>query len=315
MSKGKKTNFHKDDLSLILLNYNLGTLQNFKELSGGTVQTNIFLKTNQGRYVLKCYENRKIDYVKFEAVLVNYLNKKNFSCPKIYRNNDHHFIEEFNGKAILLFEYHSGRHQNKLEPQEYKELIQKIAELHNLTCNFTIDEAASRWNYDTEFCREYANRKCLELGSDQSLRKRQWLFEELEDLVLPTNLSKGIIHGDINPSNVFFEQGKLKSILDFDDSNYSYYLLDIIGLAHYHESRLFDGKDRNTLRFVLKNYSEIRNIPQTDQYYLYDVLKLMILIDSLWYFDRDEYPNFKEKKKLDRLKAIGRNQFFDLMFN
>ena len=96
--------------------------------------------------------------------------------------------------------------------------------------------------------------------------------------------------------------------------NYSYYLLDIVGLIDYYEDALSKGTNIERARSVLASYSEVRPLSEDEKWHLYDVLKLMILIDSLWYIERGEYPNFKEKMKIDDLERLGRKNFYANLF-
>ena len=54
------------------------------------------------------------------------------------------------------------------------------------------------------FCKDYIEKKTKEVNTDKLLKKRDWLIQELDKLELPQTLPKGIIHGDLNETNVFF---------------------------------------------------------------------------------------------------------------
>ena len=52
----------------ILAHYDLGLLQRVSPLTAGTVQTNLLLETDTGRYVLRLYrQNRSFAAVRFEV--------------------------------------------------------------------------------------------------------------------------------------------------------------------------------------------------------------------------------------------------------
>ena len=55
-------------------------------------------------------------------------------------------------------------------------------------------------------------------------------IEDYSNLIFrnwPTNLSKGIIHGDMFPDNVFFKNGKISAIIDFYFSCVDFYIYDL----------------------------------------------------------------------------------------
>ncbi len=74
------TVFSKTDLVSILANYRLGGYRSAKAFIHGTVQTNLLLRTTQGRFVLRYYENRSRNSVLFEMDVIRYLNGRHFPC-------------------------------------------------------------------------------------------------------------------------------------------------------------------------------------------------------------------------------------------
>ncbi|VAW42796.1 hypothetical protein MNBD_CHLOROFLEXI01-4335 [hydrothermal vent metagenome] len=65
-----KTRFSQQDFTHILAQYDLGTYTRSEPVSQGTVQTNYFLHTTQGKFVLRYYENRSKESVLFESHLL-----------------------------------------------------------------------------------------------------------------------------------------------------------------------------------------------------------------------------------------------------
>jgi hypothetical protein len=49
--------------------------------------------------------------------------------------------------------------------------------------------------------------------------------------------------------------------------------------------------------------------------YLFDVVKLVILIDCLWFFERGEAHDFYEKRQIDALNQLGRDRFCRTLFS
>jgi hypothetical protein len=48
--------------------------------------------------------------------------------------------------------------------------------------------------------------------------------------------------------------------------------------------------------------------------HIFDVYKLSVLIDCLWYFRRGKAEDFFEKRKIDALNNLGREKFFGNLF-
>ena len=51
------TNLSTKDVSLLLSKYNIGTLKSFRGISDGITNTNYFLNTSKGRYIITIFED------------------------------------------------------------------------------------------------------------------------------------------------------------------------------------------------------------------------------------------------------------------
>src|SRR5690242_1409522 len=104
------TTFSQTQLAGVLANYDLGELVAFGTLTGGTVQTNLWLETAQGNFVLKYYENRTMNWVLFEVNLVRYLSVHRYPCPAVFQDRHGRYVGIFRKKPYLLFEFVEGAH-------------------------------------------------------------------------------------------------------------------------------------------------------------------------------------------------------------
>ena len=68
-----------------------------------------------------------------------------------------------------------------------------------------IDGYQNRWNYGVRFCQEYIEENLRKKTSKTSKKKREWLTKELSDLLLNDELTKGIVHEDLDTSNLIFK--------------------------------------------------------------------------------------------------------------
>ena len=57
-----------------------------------------------------------------------------------------------------------------------------------------------------------------------------------------------------------------------------------------------------------------RPLNNNEKRHLFDVYKLSILIDCVWYFKRGNVSDFYEKRKIDYLNNLGREEFYDKVF-
>lgn len=312
-----KTQFSVSDFTEILSNYRLGEYQSVQPFSSGTVQTTLALTTTQGRYVLKYYENRPAASVLFEANLLKYLKDRHFPCPTPIRDKHGKLVGSFRGKAFALFEFGVGRHVENPTQAQRDQLIYCAAQLHRLTRHYRPANRQYRWNYSLDLWRELIRSAAQGLNTTTARQKLDWLEAAAARLHLPPNLPKGICHCDLNASNVLFQGDEVAMLLDFDDANYTYLLFDLVGLI---ESAAWRHDQDHTLNFsavrqIIAMYDVHRRLNSVERRHLFDVYRLSILFDAIWYLERGNAEDFYERQKIEFLENVGRGGFYERLFD
>jgi len=311
-----KTEFSKTDLIEILSNYNLGEYKASKPFTTGAVQTNFLLQTTKGKFVFRYYENRSKDSVLFESNLIKYLKDKNYPCPAPFKNKHGKFVGTYNKKPYVIFEFIEGQHIESPNENQKSQLIRKVAELQNITKKYRPINKKHRWNYSIELCRELARKEAKKIDTANSREKLKWLENELLKLNLPKSLPKGICHCDFHFSNVLFKDDKFNALIDFDDANYTFLIFDLVGLMESGAWRYDKDEvlDFNEARKILTEYMKYRSLNSNEKRHLFDLYKLSILFDCVWFFARGDVNEFYEKKKIEYLDSVGRKEFYHKLF-
>lgn len=319
-----KTNLTNKDLTKIITSYNFGEFKGAEAFTHGSVQTNIFLKTSKGKFVLRYYNNRPEKSTLFELNLLKYLKAHKFPCALPIKNNQGKFIGLYKNRPFVVFEYIEGEHIKN--PKQKQQLVQKVAEMQNILKKYKPLNIKYRWNYNAAFCKKLAQKKAKEIGTIDAKKKLTWYKKELKKLKLPKALPMGVCHCDFHFSNILFKNGKFNALLDFDDANYTYRIFDLICLVEPFVSS-FDWRtwnrfkksenifDLKKLKNTIKEYEKFRPLKNLEKKYLFDVFKLSIFIDCLWYFKRGKAKDFFEKRKIDRLNDLGRDKFYHEIFD
>ncbi|TJY37658.1 homoserine kinase [Cohnella pontilimi] len=311
-----KTVFSEYELTELVSNYDLGKFLGSFPLAGGTVQTNIGIRTTMGQFVLRYYENRSVESVLFETNLLIYLKGRNYPCPSPYKNRKGSFVGIYNLKPYVIFEYMEGKHISQPTLEQKKKLIQKVAELHKLTENYSTVHKENRWNYNVELCHKLAGQAAERINTLDAFQKFSWVENELRRLQLPASLPMGVCHADFHFSNVLFKHNEISALLDFDDANYTFLIFDLIGLI---ESWAWRHDLDYVLNFeeakkVVWTYNSFRPLMKMEKQHLFDVYKLSILFDCVWFFERGDVSDFYEKRKIDFLNGLGREVFSRKLF-
>jgi homoserine kinase type II len=305
-----KTPFTRDDFAAILSQYDLGVYTHSEAIQRGTVQTNYCIQTTQGRFVFRYYENRSKEAVLFESDLLAYLAKHHYPCPVQVRNTQGAYVGVYRNKPYVISEFLNGQPLEQPNAHHWQQLIQKAAELQKLTQGFRSQYTCYRWNYDPDLCRALAQAEVTRTNTQSAHEKFAWLAHELTTLDLPPSLPRGICHCDFHFSNILFQGDEFVALLDFDDANYTFLQFDLVGLIEYWAwANTADMLDVTKARSVVQEYMKHRPLPLIEQQHLYDVYKLSILFDCVWYFGRGDANDFREKRKIEALQSLGRQQF------
>jgi homoserine kinase type II len=320
-----KTELSRSAFVEILTNYNLGEYRQSQPLTAGTVQTNFLIQTTKGNFVFRYYENRSKDSVSFEVNLVTYLRSKNYPCPAPFKNNHGMYIDTYNKKPYVMFEFVEGYHIEEPNESQKMQLIRKVAELQNITKNYRPFKRSHRWNYSIELCEALARKEAQRIATPNAKQKLTWFESELSKLSLPRSLPKGICHCDFHFSNVLFRDGMFHALLDFDDANYTFLAFDLATLIDPFISTFqWDTwsrfrKDENVLDFqaarkTVSEYIKYRPLNNNEKRHFFDIYKLSLMFDCIWYFERGDATDFYEKRKIEYLNIIGKHEFYNNVF-
>jgi homoserine kinase type II len=321
-----KTTFSNETIQNILRSYTLGDLIKAEPIAEGTVQTNYKIITTKTTVVLRCYENKPIESVLFEMELLNSLTAKGFPTPRPIPNKTGDLVFHEQNKPCALFPFASGAHFDTLNPSQQLSQMQTVAQLNKDTIGYESAYTASRCLYAPPFCREMLEKIERGIDTENSRKKKVWFLSQLSSLSLPDSLPKAICHCDAYPYNILFEGDRLSALLDFDQANITYACYDLALLLPL----FVDGFDWDTweqfdrsapildfdkAKMVLSDYETIRPLSTEERYFLFDVVKLTVLFDCLWYFERGNADDFFERRKIETLNQLGRNGFYEQLFS
>lgn len=302
-----------------------GKLLELIPLQEGTVQTNYKAITTKGAFILRLYENRSPDSVRFEQEVLQRLTTHQFPCaPFLPTASGDLLIWE--NKPVMLFQFMEGESIEHPSQTQKQALFRLMGEMHRITQNWKPSHSFARLNYDVPHLLETAVSIAAKEGTENGKQKLIWLQEQAALLEFPSFLTKGVCHCDYYFSNLLYQGDTTSALLDFDDANYTYLPFDILSVTHFflpdfdHDTwQSFSPRDEildfKQAKENLDIYQKIYPIPEKERPYLFDILKLGILFDCLWYFSRGHVSDFFEKRKIDALNQLGREAFTNSLFH
>ena len=261
------TKLSENNLKDFFSKYNLGKLLKFQGIQEGIENSNYFVKTDSGKFILTVYEKRveEKDLPFFMGLMKNIFNE-NFPSPEPIINKNGNYITEIFGKKAAVVSFLEGTSKKNLTPGNCHEVGIYTAKLHMITKNLNIKRTNRLSVNSWRLIYRKIQRDCSKIYPDLTKIIERNL-EVIEDK-WPKNIPRGIIHADLFPDNIFFKGNKLTGIIDFYFSCYDFYALEI---AICLNALCFEGKNENLSFNVTKakkfidGYSSIRKLTEEEK--------------------------------------------------
>lgn len=214
------TRVERTPLEAFIATYDLGELVEFAGISDGIVNTNYFVTTTTGRYVLTLFEELTPDELPYFIALMRFAHEHDVPCalPAVDRNGE--YLRELCARPALLVARLSGGGVARPNIIQCQQIGSALGKLHRVGANFPHHretEHGAIWHTQTV-------EKVLPVISeiDAALLSAEMDFQLAQEY---EQLPVGLTHGDLFRDNALFDGDVLSGVIDF------YYACDYI-LAH-----------------------------------------------------------------------------------
>jgi len=250
------TELSRSDISSILAAYNLGELRSFSGIAAGIENSNYFVDTDRGRFVLTIFERMNPGELPYFMRLMQHLSGKGFPCPAVQSRHDGSLLFEFQGKRACIVSCLPGNTVNQLSDDQLAAACHLLAKLHCAGMDFperrqnsTCFDWISRTGLNlVEPVRERYDRDAAELLIDEI----KWQREKL-----PKGLPSGVIHADYFCDNILFSGNEVMGVIDFYYACDGFFTYDLAIAANALAIRLQKG-DADRIAMMLKAYEQSR---------------------------------------------------------
>src|SRR3989339_2197319 len=103
------TSVSEAELNAWLGDYSLGQLLELQAIASGVENTNYFVTTSNGRFVLTLFERLAADELPFYLNLMAHLARHGIPCPSPVANRHNQFLGELNGKPACIVSRLAGK--------------------------------------------------------------------------------------------------------------------------------------------------------------------------------------------------------------
>ena len=100
------TELHEKQLLKFLKLYDIGDLILYNGITEGIENSNFFIKTTHGKFILTIFENRvNKNELPFFLNVMTHLSKKNFLFPHPIKDLKNNYIQELYGKSSIIVNF------------------------------------------------------------------------------------------------------------------------------------------------------------------------------------------------------------------
>jgi len=215
------------ELARWLGNYSVGTLDSFEPIPSGIENTNYFVTTAQGRYVLTLFERLPAAELPFYLQLMAHLARHGIPCPAPMADLSDQYLQSLNGKPAALVTRLPGRSLDKPEASHCAELGALLARMHLAGRSYGAyleNPRGSKW------WRIAAKEVLPFLKKNQAgLLESELQFQSEQRF---PDLPRGPVHADLFRDNTLFEKGRISGVIDFYFAGVDCLLYDIAVCAN-----------------------------------------------------------------------------------
>jgi len=300
-------NVMKIPVEKIIGNYKLGRIEKIEPLKTSG-NFSFILTSKENKYILRLSpsgpRSRSRDEIAAEIELLRYLKSKSF--PALAP------VKDGGGNEILSWKNHFGYLRAfcgataKLSPTvaEVKKFGEVLGRFHRLIQGYQTKEKRTHVFDAPATKRLFLKKKTAILASDFKNKKAfiDKFEKEINSLVFPNTLPRGMIHEDLGRRHVLWSKNKIMAIVDFDRTYYGHLILDL-GQACRGWCFVNDWNkwsDEN-FRALISGYEKKRRLTDLERRCLFDAIKFGVLERSLSFCLRYLYVN---RNKADQNFAL-----------
>ncbi|MBU1214021.1 MAG: homoserine kinase [Gammaproteobacteria bacterium] len=204
------TSVSEADITHWLAHYSLGTLQELQGIPAGIENTNYFVTTGNGRFVLTLFEKLTADELPFYLNLMSHLARHGIPCPAPVADRDNQFLGELNGKPACIVSRLSGKSVTQPSVAQCAAVGAMLGQMHIAGQSFgepMENPRGAAWRKSA--AQQVA--RFLPPESAQLLADEVALHAARDTGPLP----RGVIHADLFRDNVLMEDSRVGGLIDF----------------------------------------------------------------------------------------------------
>jgi homoserine kinase type II len=257
-----------EELSGWLKRYAIGTLSDLQGIAAGIENTNYFVTTSHGRFVLTLFERLSPSELPFYLNLMAHLARHGIPCPAPIADRSDRYLGTLNGKPATIVTCLPGAPLASPQPGHCEQVGAILGALHLAGKSYA-------GKLDNPRGPKWWRQAAREVAPFLDDARRELLASELDfqarhrELDLP----RGPVHADLFRDNVLFDGDRIGGVIDFYFAGIDAFLFDVavtvndwcvdqageideerarVLLAAYRHVREFSGGEREAWPVLLR---------------------------------------------------------------
>ena len=250
----------RDELNTWLTDYSVGTLIDFRGIESGIENTNYFVTTSEGEFVLTLFEVLMPQELPFYLNFMAHLANHGIPCPRPIANLKNQYLGELKTKPASMVSRLEGTSVLKPTPMHCAKVGKLVANMHLAGKSYPLsldNPRGAAW-------RNQAAAKVWEFlsGVESELLQTELDYQDRLDL---SGLHHGTVHADLFRDNVLFRGSDIGGVIDFYFAGADTWLFDLAVTVNDWCMKEPGELDPERLFAMLEGYSALRPVADPER--------------------------------------------------
>ncbi len=276
----------KKEISSIAELFTLGKVNNSVAINGGLVNYNYILQTLKGKFIIRIVgknDKNKLSQLKLQFKVADYLEQKSFpyEIPIPLKTNRNQQLITIKGRYVWVYKMINGKNSMRPSSSQMCQLAEALAIYHKYIKGFKAPKQKDDSNKRIITGFSKMHKMIAKTEAEKFALKHIEQFENIfnETSKIKCSMNELFIHSDFDSTNVLFDKGKLKGIIDFDELHSAPRIYDVS--ISIRDSCYTKGKlDMEKAKIFLKEYEKISKLSKKEKRMIIPI----ILYESVDYY-------------------------------
>lgn len=266
------TSITETELNQFLTNYEVGELIHYQGILAGIENTNYFVTTTQGEYVLTIFEQHEAHELPFFLQLMDFWAKNRIPTAQPIASQSQAYVLELKSKPAALVTRLAGTSSETPTLQQCYSIGRCLAQMHVAGEHSRLHRTPDRGH---TWRMQIGERLLMSLSPDD----QELLCKELDyQSQIPfESLPAGLIHADLFRDNALFDGEQLTGVIDLYYACNDSWLYDLAVLVNDWSINPDGSFNLNKISSCLRGYQAIRKLSPLEKKHTHAMLRAAAL--------------------------------------